>query len=77
MQYISNNGSCEFEAFQVFCQTCSGDREFDFDDGVIPSRSIFISPSTSMGIGCASAEVGTESEFSTSIPVIVSNPSIK
>lgn len=57
--YISNNGDSGRDAFQTFCQTCRGDLESLLEDGVVPRRSIFISPSTSIGIGCERVEAGT------------------
>ena len=58
--HISNSGELGCDAFQTFCHSLRGDDE-PFENGVIPSRSIFMSPSMSTVIGCAKVDAGTES----------------
>src|ERR1700737_4325730 len=55
--YILKTGEPGCDAFQTFCHICIG--EFDREDcGVIPNKSIFMSPLTSTGIGWESVEAG-------------------
>jgi len=62
-----NNSGAEEDAFQTFFQTCSMESDPSFEEGVIPSRSIFKSPSTSIGIGCGTVEEGSVNGLSVSV----------
>jgi hypothetical protein len=55
---MSNIDDSGREAFQTFFHNCNGVCETPLD-GVIPSKSIFISPSTSMDIGWERVDAGT------------------
>jgi hypothetical protein len=56
--YIWKIAASGCDAFHAFCQICIGLLE-PTDCGVIPSKSIFMSPLVSMGIGWESVEGGT------------------
>jgi hypothetical protein len=56
--YTLNIGARGCEAFHAFCQICIGLLESS-DCGVIPSKSIFMSPLVSMGIGWDNVDGGT------------------
>jgi len=60
-----NKDECGRDAFQTFFHNCNG-AELPFDEGVIPSKSIFMSPSASIGIGCERVDVGTDIGLSNS-----------
>jgi hypothetical protein len=56
---MSNNDDSGRDAFQTFFHNCNGVCEPPLDEGVIPSKSIFISPSTSIDIGWERVDAGT------------------
>jgi len=58
--YTENNGESGCVAFHTFLQDWKIDLVLLCDEGVIPKRSIFMSPLISRGIGCASEELGIE-----------------
>ena len=49
------------DAFQTFCQTLNSPS--DDPPGTVPKRSILRSPLISIGMGCACADEGAETEF--------------
>jgi hypothetical protein len=61
------------ELVQTFLQTINGEFWLPLEEGVIPRRSIFISPLVSMGIGCERLEAGNDNGF-VSEYIFVNNP---
>lgn len=57
--YTSKSGEDGCETFQMLCHVCKGE-EVSFEEGVMPIKSIFMSPSISIGTGWAVVEDGTE-----------------
>lgn len=66
LTYILKAGARGCDAFHAFCQIRIGELVL-IDCGVIPNKSIFISPFVSIGIGWESVEAGTEIGFRSSL----------